>query len=313
MLADEFGGKPASKIETLAARIRASRPVQQPRERASQASPLADLSFVGRDGEFRRLRATYQAASQGQSQVVILIGEAGIGKSRLAGEFRHWATAQGVEVLQGRVFETGGELPYQPLAQLLRHRLEQEQAPDELLSLTWLAELSRLLPELRDRYPDLPQPQPDEATARGRLLEAITRLGQALAERAPLLLFIDDIQWADMPSLDALHYAVSRWTEYKVPVLLLLCARDIAFIEKSSVQQWLTSLKANLAVTQLALAPLTIEETLALVASLEVGQAEALSPATGLPPQKFKAFAQTLFTETGGQPLYLVETIKALL
>jgi DNA-binding SARP family transcriptional activator/tetratricopeptide (TPR) repeat protein len=311
MLADEFGGKPTPEIEALAARIRASRPAQQPRDRAPQASAPAELSFVGRAGEFRRLVAAYQAASQGQSQVVIVMGEAGIGKSRLAGKFLHWATAQGAEVLAGRAFETGGELPYQPLAHLLRHRLEQEQAPAELLSVTWLTELSRLLPELHDRYPGLPQPQPDEATARGRLLEAITRLGQALAERAPLLLFIDDIQWADMPSLDALHYAMSRWTEHQVPVLVLLCARDIAFIEKSSVQQWFTGLKAKLAVTQLTLAPLTVEETLALVTSLEVG--EDLSPTTDLSPPKFRAFAQTLFTETGGQPLYLVETIKALL
>lgn len=311
MLAAEFGGSPTPEIEALAARIRANRPAQQSRERASPASPPADLSFVGRAGEFKRLMAAYQAVGEGQSQVVILMGEAGIGKTRLAREFLQWATAQGAEILQGRAFETGGELPYQPLTHLLRHRLEQEQAPVELLSLTWLAELSRLLPELRDHYPELPQPQPDEGTARSRLLEAISRLGLTLAERAPLVLFIDDIQWADMPSLDALHYAVSRWTEHKAPILALLCARDIAFVEKSALQQWFTSLKAKLAVTQLALTPLTIEETLALVTSLEAG--ETLSLSTEFAPPKFTALAQTLFDETGGQPLYLVETIKALL
>lgn len=305
MLADEFGGKPTPEIERLATRIRASRPIQQPRTRTPQPSTLADLSFVGRAEEFQRLMAAYHAASQGQAQVVILLGEAGIGKTRLAGEFLQWAIAQGVEVLPGRAFETGGELPYQPLAQLLRHRLDQETTPADLLSVTWLAELSRLLPELRDRCPELPQPQPDEATAQSRLLESITRLGQALAQRAPLLLFIDDIQWADLASLDALYYVVSRWTEHQTPVLLLLCARDIVLAEKSHVQQWLTRLKAKLAVTQLMLSPLTIEDTLALVASLEAGEE--------LSPPKFNTFAQALFTETGGQPLYVVETIKALL
>ncbi len=313
MLAAEFGGKPAPEIESLAARVRASRPTRQPHARTPQTPTPADLSFVGRAEEFRRLVAAYQAASQGQTQAVILMGEAGIGKSRLAGEFLQWAAAQGAEVLPGRAFETGGELPYQPLAQLLRHRLDQEQAAADLLSATWLAELSRLLPELRDRYPELPQPQPDEATAQSRLLESITRLGEALAQRAPLLLFIDDIQWADVASLDALHYAVSRWTERKAPVLLLLCARDVALVEKSNVQQWLTRLKARLAVTQLLLAPLTVEDTLALVDSLESGY--SATPVAGeeasLP--KFNTFAQALYTETGGQPLYLVETIKALL
>ncbi len=313
MLAAEFGGQPAPEIESLAARIRASRPAQQPRARTPQTPTPADLSFVGRAEEFRRLTAAYHAASQGQPQVVILLGEAGIGKTRLAGEFLQWAAAQGAEVLPGRAFETGGELPYQPLAQLLRHRLEQETTPADLLSVTWLAELSRLLPELRDRYPELPQPQPDEATAQSRLLESITRLGQALAKRAPLLLFIDDIQWADVASLDALHYAASRWTEHKAPVLLLLCARDVALVEKSSVQQWLTRLKAKLAVTQLTLAPLTIEDTMALVASLEAGHSPVPAAGEEASPPKFNTFAQALFSETGGQPLYLVETIKALL
>ncbi|MBE7556995.1 MAG: AAA family ATPase [Anaerolineales bacterium] len=323
MLAAEFGAKPAPEIEHLAARIRTRVQPRRLPEHGPPALVSLDISFVGRVEEFKRLMTTYHLASSGQTQVVILAGEAGIGKTRLATEFLHWATAQGADVLSGRAFETGGELPYQPLAQLLRQHLDQEKAPVDLLSETWLAELSRLLPELRDRYPDLPPLQQDEGTARGRLLEAITRLGRALADRAPLLLFIDDIQWADTASLDALHYAVSRWVEYKSPVLVLLCARDTLLVTKTDAQYWLTGLKAKVAVTQLALAPLTGEDTLALVASLEAGQtvishtarvaAEDMSSETQPSPPKFSAFAQALFTETGGQPLYLVETIKALL
>lgn len=323
MLALELGARPAPEIETLAARIRASAPLRRPRERVPLALTPLDISFVGRAEEFNRLKTAYHIASSGQTQIVILAGEAGIGKTRLATEFLQWATAQGAEVLSGRAFETGGELPYQPLAQLLRQRLDQEKTPAGLLSETWLAELSRLLPELRDRYPELPPPQPDEATARSRLLEAITRLGRALAGRAPLLLFIDDIQWADTASLDALFYALSNWAEHKSPALALLCLRDTALATKTEVQQWLTRFKARLAVAQIALAPLTREDILALVASLETGQAkvdpttgavgEDVLPETHLSPPKFKDFAQALFTETGGQPLYLVETLKTLL
>ncbi|MEX1021149.1 MAG: AAA family ATPase [Litorilinea sp.] len=333
MLAAEFGGKPAAAIKALAARIRARSPVQPARQQTPLTLTPADLSFVGRVEEFTRLKAAYHAASCGQTQVVVLIGEAGIGKTRLTTEFLQWASAQGADLLTGRAFETGGEVPYQPLAQLLRHRLEQENAPDDLLSTTWLAELSRLLPELRDRYPDLPQPQPNEATAQSSLLESITRLGEALAERDPLLLFIDDIQWADMSSLDALHYAMLRWTEHKAPVLLLLCTRESSSTEKSNLRQWLASLKAKLVFTQLALAPLTVGDTLALLSSLEAGQSEVshptqeaagqqgagqegeelLSSTSSSAAPKFKAFAQALFAETGGQPLYLIETIKTLL
>lgn len=318
MLAAEFGAKPAPEIESLAARIRASASPRRSREPIPSGLTPLDIGFVGRTEEYNHLITAYQRASSGQTRIVILMGEAGIGKTRLAAEFLHWATAQGADILQGRAFETGGDLPYQPLVQLLRQRLDREKAPADLLSGTWLAELSRLLPELRDRYPDLPQPQPDETTARSRLLEAIARLGQALGQRAPLLFFIDDIHWADTASLDTLFYLGERWTESKAPVLMLLCMRDPSSVPGTNVQQWLTRLKAKLALTQLALGPLDSDDTLALVASLEAGQAGLSSTTAAVDdrqssPPKFKAFAQALYTETGGQPLYLVETIKALL
>src|SRR6185436_6169437 len=132
--------------------------------------------FVGRTKEYQQLVTAYYAARQGQPQLVILTGEAGIGKTRLAGKFADWAATQGADVLQGRAFESGGRLPYQPIVQALRGRLDQENAPDDLLSDVWLVELSRLLPELRDRYPDLTEPVYEEAAARARLFEAIARL-----------------------------------------------------------------------------------------------------------------------------------------
>ena len=68
--------------------------------------------------------------------------------------------------MRGNAFETSGGLPYQPLTQVLRQRLERENAPEDLLSDLWLTQLTRILPELRDRYPDLPEPTQEEATAR---------------------------------------------------------------------------------------------------------------------------------------------------
>ena len=100
----------------------------------------------------------------------------------------------------------GGRLPYQPLVEALRNRVERENAPDNLLNDVWLAELSRLLPELRDRYPDLPPLLTlSEAEARNRFFEAVARLGQVLAEQAPLVLFLDDLQWVDLATLDLLE------------------------------------------------------------------------------------------------------------
>src|SRR6266700_3514456 len=106
--------------------------------------------------------------------------EAGIGKTRLADAFVEWVKGQGADVLAGRAFETGSGLAYQPLVEAIRRRIERENAPDDLLSDIWLIELSRLLPELRERYPDLPASGGDDTTAGIRLFEALVRLGQAL-------------------------------------------------------------------------------------------------------------------------------------
>ena len=157
--------------------------------------------------------------------LVLLQGETGIGKTRLATEFASWAQAQGAEVLVGRALQTGRQLPYQPLIDVLRCRLEQGNAPNDLFSDVWLAELSRLLPELRDRYPDLPIPETDEALGHNRLFEATARLVQLWAAQRPLVLILDDMQWADIATLDLILYLSQSLAQQPAPVLLLLNLR----------------------------------------------------------------------------------------
>ena len=129
-----------------------------------------------------------------------------MGKTRLATEFLSWAQAQGAEVLMGKALHTGRQLPYQPLIAVLRHQLEQEQALDEMVSDVWLAELARLLPELRDHFPNLPVPTEDEALEQSRLFEATARLLRTWAARRPLVLLLDDMQWADTATRDLVLY-----------------------------------------------------------------------------------------------------------
>ena len=316
MLAEELRAKPAPETEALRGQIRMtadiSFPSPVPRSSGHQASAVSPSSMlvegplVGRTNEFTALVERFHLAKQGRTQVVIVKGEAGIGKTRLANEFLRWAAAQGGDVLQGKTFETGGRLSYQPVVESLRSRIERENAPDDLLSDTWLAELSRLLPELRDRYPDLPVPEGDEATARNRLFEAMARLGQALTERTLVVLFIDDVQWADAASLDLLHYLGRCWTERSTPLMLLLSIRAEALINSNTVAQWLAGLEHNLPMTNLHLSTLQFEDTLRLVKGLGKGE-------TGTEAQELAQFAQWLFAETGGQPFYMIEMLKALL
>src|SRR5207302_6121891 len=195
----------------------------------------------------------------------------GIGKTRLANEFVAWAQAQGAQVLRGHALEMGGRLPYQPLVEALRPRLEEENAPEDLLEDLWLAELARLLPELRGRYPDLPAPTEDELTAKGRLFEAVARLVDALAQRAPLVLLLEDLQWVDRASLDLLRYLGHHWSRHGSRVLLLGTVRGEGLEPNPQLSALLADLGRDLPLSQLSLPPLSQEETLHLVHAL-VGQ-----------------------------------------
>src|SRR2546421_2039085 len=231
-LAEELQVKPSAETVALAEHIRAtaarrgSHPARPSIAKAENQPPSELVApLVGRAQAFAQLTGRYQQARQGQPQAVLLAGEAGIGKTRLAREFVAWARAQGAEVLSGQAFEMGGRLPYQPLIEAVRPRLEEENAPEDLLDNLWLAEPSRILPELRVRYSDLPAPTQDELAAKVRLFEAVARLVDALAQRGPLVLLLDDLHWVDGASLDLVRYLGRHWKGHGSPVLLLSTVR----------------------------------------------------------------------------------------
>jgi predicted ATPase/DNA-binding SARP family transcriptional activator len=327
-LAEELQVKPSPETVALAERIRATaagRFGSAPAHRVMasvESQPPGELvaPLIGRAAAFSDLVASFQQVRGGQAQGVLVVGEAGIGKTRLAREFMAWARAQGAEVLSGHAFEAGGRLPYQPLLEALRTRLEAENAPEDLLEDLWLAELARLLPELRGRYPDLPAPTEDALTARGQMFEAVARLLDALAQRAPLVLLLDDLQWADGASLDLLRYLGASWSRHGSRVLLLgtLRREELEFTPQLSAQ--LTDLGRDLPLRQVSLQPLSQAQTLQLLEALvwersEPGAARpsivASEPALAS-ERPLVGLGDFLFAQTGGQPLYLLETLKLL-
>ncbi len=337
-LADELQVEPSADTVALAAHIRtiaARRQVSSPSHSASAESPPPGelvAPLVGRAAAFSQLVARYQQARQGQPQAVLVVGEAGIGKTRLAIEFVAWARAQGTEVLSGHAFEMGGRLPYQPLVEALRPRLEEENSPEDLLEDLWLAELSRILPELRVRYPDLPAPTQDELTAKIRLFEAVTRLLDALAQRSPLMLLLDDLHWVDGASLDVVRYLGRYWKSHGTRVLLLGTVRSEGLELNPALAAQLADLGRDLPLTQVTLRPLSQAETNHLVQAL-TGEAEhgtssrgerrehglarpaTAGPGAGPSPTSetpVVALGDFLFAHTSGQPLYLLETLKML-
>jgi predicted ATPase len=254
------------------------------------------------------LRRAFLGAQAGQPQVLVLQGEAGLGKTRLASEFLQWTRAQGADVLTGQSFPAEGSLPYAPLVAALRPRLERENAPEDLLSDLWLAELAHLLPELRERYPDLPSVRLEAALGPGRLVEAVARLGEALAARCPLVLFFDDVQWMDSGTRDAVRYAVRHWVASGSRTLLLLAVRAEDAGLQGALTQWLAGLEREAATARLELERLAPQDVVHLVAAL-AGEA----PEGGTASQEVRAWGHWLAEQTGGQPFFVIQTLQTLL
>ncbi len=184
----------------------------------------------------------------------------------------------------------------------------------------WLAELARLLPELHERYPDLTRVVEDASVARNHLFEAVARLLTVLAARTPLILFLDDLHWADTATLDLLHYLVRHFTERATPLLLLLCVRTEARQMSSELAEWRANVGRIVPLTRLQLNPLTMQDTISLLSLLarsnlegETHKPKAPTLAMQEPTDVLEQVGQQLFAETRGQPFYLIETLKLLL
>ena len=314
-LQQEGSMRPPADVTALVDQIRKERVGAQGRKNlpGPEAHAALDLPLVGRRAELEVLQNLHVQAASGNIQVALIEGEAGIGKTRLATEFLHWARLQRTQTLYGRCYETHEALPYGPLIEALRMRLEQEHAPDDLLADIWLTELSRLFPELLERYPDLPPPLADGQDGAGRLFEAMAQLGLALSQKAPLILAIDDLQWVDHATRNLLIYAIRRWEELGARLLLVLITRTETPGTLSALQDALARL---VPVHHLRVHALRAVDVHALVHLLSSRLLSAQS-ADGAMHQATTAQIEShvgdwLFAETEGQPLFLVQTIREL-
>ena len=177
-------------------------------DQAHALDSLARGVFVGRQYEMGELKGALEDALSGRGRMVMLVGEPGVGKSRTTQELATYAKLRGAQILWGRCYEERGMPPYWPWVQAIRSYVR-EIDPARLRSELGAggADIAEIVPEVGERLPDLKPPlalEPDQA--RFRLFDSITTFLKTASQSQPLLVALDNLHWADKPSLLLLEF-----------------------------------------------------------------------------------------------------------
>lgn len=299
-LHDELGVEPMHETQTLAAEIAQGAPLTfqvraAPEDPSLPSRPQAAPLF-GREREWDALDARWQKATEGRGGLVVVGGEAGIGKTHLALAFADFVEKQGGLALVGHCYEFEQALPYQPIVELLR-AAGQTRRRAELSNVSRIA-LARLVPELFDV--SVSSQEIGAEDSRMQLFEALRQAFHALARRQPLLLIFEDVHWAAESTLDWLTYLVSQITSARILVLLTVRAEEID--PQHSVARMERRFGRQGTVTTLALEPLSPQANRALVAQL-----------SGWDETRAAPLAERLYQESGGNPLFVHELVRGLI
>ena len=291
ILQNELGVEPEPATREIFHRLRSSQVLP------STASPAVEseamLPLTGRSGVWAQLQTEWQRATSGEQRFVLLSGEVGIGKTRVAEEMLQWAARQGFSTAKSRAYAVEGSLSYSPLIDWLRS--EACRIAISRLDKLWLSEIARLLPELLTDSPDTPAPEPlKERWQRQKFFQALARA--ILGIRQPCLLLLDDLQWCDPELLEWLHYLLRADSQARLLLIATMRAEDLAV--NRALETLLLELRRNDQLTEILLEPLDEAETANLAghtAGYELDSSVALR----------------LFHETDGNPLFIIEMMRA--
>ena len=255
--------------------------------------PVPSTPLIGRYVAWQQMLAAWRRANNAGSHVLLIAGDAGMGKTRLAAELANWTARQGFAAAVARCYPAEGHPAYAPLVSWL-HSPPLQQALAQVAPV-WQAELARLLPELQIIHPDLPKTtQRQSDCQQPRLFAALTEV--ISITRQPLLLMLDDLQWADAATLAWLRYLLRAEPQ---PRLLLVCTLDKGALDDPHLLlTWLTDLAQQRQLTEVELGPLSEQATTELAAALAGCQLDA-------------AQITHLYQESEGCPLFICELLQA--
>jgi class 3 adenylate cyclase/tetratricopeptide (TPR) repeat protein len=302
----EFRPLGALELKGLAAPLAAAEVAWAPEQavRVPFPAPLdgeETVRFVGRVDETERVWTAWKRAQAGNKRVVLVSGEPGVGKTRMAAELARRAYDEGALVLFGRCDEDLA-VPYEPFVQAL-HAYVGACAPDELADQIgpYGGDLARLVPELSDRLAHLPEPlRADPETERYRLFEAVGGWLEAVAAAAPVLLVLDDVHWAAKPTLLLLRHLVRTGAD--APLLVFGTYRDTELDRRHPLAEMLADLRRDDAVERIALRGLDEGEVTEFV---EEAASQSLD-------SELAALAREVHTETEGNPFFVGQVLRHL-
>ncbi|MGH8745509.1 MAG: ATP-binding protein, partial [Burkholderiales bacterium] len=294
------GVRAVNRLALDAAPVGASPGKAKPGPAHAATAANESAPFVGRGNEYGLLSGLIARLSAGSGHSVLIEGEPGIGKSRLIRETLRYAEARGLATLAANCFEIERGIPYQPVIELVTRALERA-SPAALRNLApvSLAELAALVPAVTERFADLPQLSNDFPEARqARLSRAVGQLLEALQDGRPLILAVDDIQWADDASAQVLHYLARGAADRRA--LVIYAYRDEELDGNEQLARLVESLRREGDARRIPLARLRPED------------AETLVTALGGAGFRVPGLAQRIYRETEGNPFFLTSILQSL-
>ena len=256
---------------------------------------------MGRYPELKKLKTALEDALSGQGRMVMLAGEAGIGKTRISHELADYARQKEALVLWGRCYENPSSPSYWPWTQIIRTYTEERDSEalfqDMAAGAPYIAEL---VPEVRQRFPELQHPTPlgDPELARFRLFDSIATFLKTVASRHPVVLFLDNLHWADKPSLLLLEFLAHEMERSRL--LVVGTYRDHELVRQHPLSETLGDLTRVRFLQRIQLRGLSLTEV-----------AQYLNIAAGMVVPE--ALAAAIHHRTEGNPLFVSQVVRLLM
>jgi ABC-type oligopeptide transport system substrate-binding subunit/serine/threonine protein kinase len=266
-------------------------------EQLSTLDRIVRGRMIGRQAEFKEARELWYSTVDGNSQILLVSGEPGVGKTRLLREIITQSEVMGAEVLGSASYAEGGP-PYSPFKQILREVLPKASQNGFNLPDPVVADLLSLAPEFREDFPEVaPNPSTDPTSDQHRLFESFFVFIATLSRHSPLMIYLDDAHWADSGSLNLFRHMARQLGSQ--PIMLLATYRDVEVDEARPLHEVLLDLGREPRTTRIKLNRLTVEQTEDLLAAFFQDE---------ITPE----FRDGIYKETDGNPFFIEEVCKAL-